>query len=383
MSKQPTLEQQLIAAGQGKGSNDTFVRHTMQAIEKASASAAFASALTPQKPRRYTFIHLTKVGLVALIFAACALVSGTAYAVYNLWLKPSAEVQSVEKKYGRDQAQISLKNCQLQASEDVTVEITKGTDGTAEEAAQNLAAQCEVEAIMGWAMQSFGLGAGSVQEPFTVRDVDATSLTGTFGDTNDRQTFRLNKDTVYLYQGKFLTNNDIYKGDIIAVAGDRKGLRAVVKLTYPSARYYSPKSLNTYHERYNCTGNADSSCIQLPNLDVLRDGEGGANPGAVGNPMEIQGKLVEQTPTQFTLQATSGKIYTVHTATDVIGIFNAGNPYGPVTIEPGDVVMVRYDMPAGGNPQDIPATQYHEIQLMLQGFDKQAKSADNSVKYHY
>lgn len=390
-NKQP-IEQRLIAAGEGKGTNETFIARTMDKIKSASAGTSFNTALTPPKhPLLFQcFVHLPKYALLAIAFGACALVSGTAYAAYAWWLSPSAHVRSVESKYGRDQALIDLTHCSGSDSK-VTVEITKGSNGTAQGAADSVLARCELQAVQSWAIQSLHLKPSSVLFGFTVTARSGNNLITQFTGPGGGKptTYSLTADTPIIFQGKAIRLSDLHKGDAIAViVTDNHTARAVVKLSLAPKYYSSDEVYNDYHDREPCVGNTSASCINLPNLDVLRDGEGGANPDYhAAEGYNIQGKLVSYTPSTFLLEATDGTRYTVHTDSDIIGAFNNGNPYdiegSSVSIEPGDVLMVMYEQPKGGNPKDIQSTQYHEIQLMLQGFSKNATDMGNNQKYHY
>lgn len=385
------IEPQLIAAGDGKGANEAFVLQTMEKLKAASASAVFDKALKPQKHVSLwqRFLRLPKYAMLAIILGVCALVSGTAYAAYSLWLSPSAQVQSVENKYGRDQALISLKNCSG-SGDKVTVEITKGSKGTPEGAAASELARCETQAVQAWAIQSLHGEPSNVLFPFSNLGWTKDSITVQFnGPADDRPvTYHITADTPIIFQGKPIALSKLSKADTLAiVTADNHTARAVVKLSLPAKYYMSDEVNNDYHDRQPCYGNPAASCINLPSLDVNRDGEGGANPdyqGAEGR--EIQGKLLSYTVSQFVLQATDGTQYTVHTASDVIGTFNQSNPYGAtdnITIEPGDVLMIMYTQAKGDDPKVIQSNQYHMIQLLLQGFSKRATTAKNNRKYHY
>jgi hypothetical protein len=387
MKRIPTIEQRLMAAGQGRGTNERFIQRTMQAIEKEVSGRAFGKALVVERPRRRLFVrisHLPKAAIVALIVAACVLISGTAYAAYALWVRPTAQVRSTTQQYGRDQALIDLKNCYA-PDQKVTVEITNGSGGTSQEAAQSLEAHCEIQAVQNWAIQRFRREPSNVLFPFVVAKNNGNTLTVENNETKEARTFTMVGNLPIAYQGKVIQRDEIKRNDTVALitSSDGKSLIALVKLTYGPSLYVSNRVFNSYHEREACIGNEDDSCINLPNIDILRDGEGGANPGAKGDMYEIQGKLADYSPAQFTLVSTSGKIFTVHTGSDVLGTFNTSNPYGPVTIEKGDVLLIMYRQPADGNRQDIQATQYNQIQLMLQGFDKSAAQVTNSQKYTY
>lgn len=384
-----TIEQQLIAAGAMKGANEQFVAHTMEGIRTANAGNLYDMALAAHdKPSPWQrFKHLPRLAMIALAFGACALVSSTAYAAYALWLSPSAQVRSVENKYGRDQALVDLKNCSGSTSK-VTVEITKGSNGTPQGAADTELARCELQAIQSWAIQTFHAQPSDTSFPLSVTKVTRDTLTVAIpGPTKTTErSYRIDGGVPVIYQGKAVPLSTLHAGDAVALIKTAR-LNAVVKLSLPIKYYASDEVNNDYHDRDTCYGNAPASCINLPSLDVLRDGEAGANPDYhPSENYEIQGKLVSYTPEDFILEATDGTRYTVHTHSDVIGIFNTGNPYdseAQVSIAPGDVLMVTYNQPPGGDPKDIQPMQYHEIQLMLQNFSKRATNAQSMQKYRY
>jgi len=385
----PPIEQQLIAAGEGKGTNESFINRTMEKIKTAEASNLFSTALMPSKSSFFQrFLRLPKYAMMGVIFGVCALISGTAYAAYDLWISPSAQVRSVENKYGRDQALIDLKNCSGSNAK-VSIEITNNSDGTAEGAADSVLARCEIQAIQSWAIQSLRVQPSDVRTGLTVTAVSDASITAQFGDASAGKptTYQVHTDTPIIFQGKAIRLKDFRKGDAaIVVTTDGHTARAIIKLSLAPKYYASDEVNNDYHDRETCYGNAPASCINLPNLDVLRSGEGGANPDYPGTEnLEIQGKLISYTLSTFILAATDGTRYMVHTDSDIISAFNNNNPYntqGSVVIAPGDVLMVTYEQSKDDNPKDIQANQYHAIQLMLQGYSKQS-SAGNMQKYHY
>lgn len=368
----------------GRG-NKEFIARTLEAIKKTEGRETFGAFLRKtrvnQKENLFMkFKHLPTAAIVAISIGALLVLSGTAYAAYRLWLRPETSITSVQQKYGRSQVLVDIKNCSQEGK--VQVEINGDKSGNPAEAAATLGAHCEIEAIQSWAMSEFGVDVSNVLFPYTVktRSESAITLENSYGDARN---FSLSKDTVIIVGGKIAQANILQEGDPLAfiLAKDTQKPLAIIKLGYPPQLYDSTDIQNTYHTRHECYGNPKSSCIDLPSLDVLRDGEGGANPDTRGEARLIQGKLLSFTDSEFKLQSTSNEMYTVHTTRNVIDIFNANNPYGAVTIGVGDVLEVRYSQPSSENPNEIQSNQYHNVQLLLQGFDK--KSDTNFQKYSY
>lgn len=379
------IEKRIIAAQPLARGKSEFVARTMLAVKQAKTRETFFHALRNTNMTKKSLLtklkHLPGIMVAAIVIGALLFVSGTAYAAYKLWLSPGARIKSVEQKFGRDQALIDMKNCNSYQGK-VQVEINDDKSGSPDEAAKGLVAHCEIEAIQSWAIKDLSEDPSSVLFPFTINDIkyQQVSVSNPYKDT---RTFNLNDATPIVFKGDIVKLSSLSKGDAVAivVSGPKKELRALVKLSYPVRYYYSPNLQNSYHTRHECYGNPNSSCINLPSLDVLRDGEGGANPDTRGEARLIQGRLTSYTETQFKLQSTSGEIYTVYTSTNIMGIFNAGNPYGDIMIEKDDVLEVRYSQTSGDNPKEIQPTQYHTVQLLLQEFDTKAET--NFNKYHY
>ena len=381
------IESHLIAAQPPSRGNKAFVARTMQAVKRAKSGETFSRALrtthVAKKERLFMKLkHLPTAVIVMLVVGAILLITGTAYAAYKLWLSPEAHVTSVEQKHGRDQALIDLKNCG-HSDEKVQVEISKDGPGNPEEAAKSLVAQCELQVIQSWAMSELGVEPSNILFAYTIKAINfpQVSVSSKYQDT---RTLTLSKDTPIIFNGNTIKQDDLHEGDAVAfvVSGPNQELRALVKLSQPIQYYdYSTDVQSTYYTRHECYGNPGTSCIDTPSLDVLREGEGGANGDAPGEGKLFQGKVVSFTDALLKLQPTSGEIYTIYTGKKEVTAFNATNPYGLVAIEKDDVLEVRYSQLATDNPLEIQSHQYHAIQLLLKEVNKQSKG--NFQKYHY
>lgn len=378
-----TIEQRLIAAGQGSSTDTKFIHDTMQAVRTASSNNTFEQQLNKPVAKHMLWPaqlrRLSRTSLVTIAASAFLLASGSAYAAYTLWLSPSAQLRSVTTQYGHSQAFIDLKDC-YSKDQKVNVEIANDSNGNATQAMQALIAHCEIQAIQGWAMQTFHGQPSSIEFAYTVSKIDKTSITVQDPQTQQSQQFSLAKSLPITYKGAFISGGSLKRGDTVALVlgSSGKSLAAIAKLSYPPALYTSDQIQQSYYERQSCIGNSEDSCADLPSVDVAYSGEGGVNPDTTGKPYQIQGKLMSYTTSTFTLEGTSGKHYTIHTASDLINGFNTQNPYG-LTIATGDVLMVIYS--SDGSPQNIESTQYHMIQLLLQNASKQPPT--NAQKYHY
>lgn len=377
-----SLEQSLLSAKLPGESNENFVTQTMVSIKKLAVTQVFDKALTHHdKPQNNLwfrkFRQLPSAIIIAITVASLLLLSGTAYAAYRVWFSPEATVQSVKQEYGRSQALISLKNCSSN-TEIVQIEINSDRTGTAKEAAVQQAARCELAAMEDWAASK----QGSTRYAFTTSAINGKTLTVT-DSLGENTLLNVTNKTEIVTKGLVTNISSFRVGDVIGYINNSKQQTVgLVRLTYPIKYYSFDRDLfNTYHVRDECVGNIASSCIDVPKLDVLRNGEGGANPETQGVNYRIQGKLISYSPSLITLQSTSKEIYLVNISNNVIGAFNNGNPYGAIVIEPGDVLEVFYSQNSGDDPKFIKPNQYHSIELLLKEFDKTAKS--NLEKYRY
>lgn len=376
------IEQLLISAKLPSEGNKRFVAQTMTNIKELSADNVFDSALKHNdKPKKYLWAkrisQLPTVLIVTIAIFSLLLLSGTAYAAYRVWFSPEATVQSVKREYGRSQALISLKNCSS-STEIVQIEINSDRTGTAKEAAVQQAARCELAAMEDWAASK----QGSTRYAFTTSAINGKTLTVT-DSLGENTLLNVTNKTEIVTKGLVTDIASLRVGDVIGYINNSKQQTVgLVRLTYPIKYYSFDRDLfNTYHVRDECVGNIAASCIDVPKLDVLRNGEGGANPETQGVNYRIQGKLISYSPSVITLQSSSNEIYTVKISDNALGAFNEGNPYGAIVIEPGDVLEVFYSQNSADDPKYIEANQYHSIELLLKEFDKTAKS--NLEKYRY
>ncbi|RYF27088.1 MAG: hypothetical protein EOO17_06425, partial [Chloroflexi bacterium] len=159
--KKLSIEQQILAARPTRSTNDiAFTNTVMDAVRgRELISSQFRTKNVNQKE---TFMmklkNLHKPALVAIALAVTLATAGTAYAVYQLWPKPSVETsQPSTNQTGRIETSAKLENCGDQQRNQSKYEIKKGSAILAEQVPQILQAYCELQAIQKWAPSIIGL----------------------------------------------------------------------------------------------------------------------------------------------------------------------------------------------------------------------------------
>ncbi|HEY1835703.1 MAG TPA: hypothetical protein VGG13_02680 [Candidatus Saccharimonadales bacterium] len=386
--KKATLEQRLLASRPADTTNHAFVTRTMDAVRIARGNETFSDILrtTNATKKEHLFMklrHLPRFAAISIIIAGLAAVSGTAYAAYQLWLKPTATVQSSS----HNQALIKLRNCeQYGGNTGLHVVINKSSGLSAAETAKYIQANCEINAVQSWAMATFQgkvKAASDILLPYSIQAVQGNAIT--LHDGSALQHIQVNSQTIYAANGALVTKKAIAAGDTVAYVVDEKDgalVRAIVKLNLPFKYYSSNSDANAFFVRNTCSGDPQAWCVNADSLDVLHSGEAGANPSATGNWYEIQGALVSHSATAFTIKDTSGVTHIIPTTSNIIATFNAGNTYGNISINTDDVLDVTYRQPTTANHGVVRANQVESVELLMSKISKQS-GPTNSQKYHY
>jgi hypothetical protein len=368
-----TPDQALIASHEtGDGINTAFVDRVMKTIN------------SPARPRPFamftTWRHMHRLAFAIMAIAALALVSGTAYAAYQLWLKPHAQVQHFgQNQYGRNEALVTFQNCKDSAS--TTYEVKSSSQLTAEQLSQLLQAKCEMDAITAWAnaQEPSGLHAITALYPgaFTVESINGDTYE-LHGKLEDR-TVTITKDTAFIVHGMQVGREAIHVGDTVgyveknsyAPGGgwptERKSI-AIVALELP-AKMYEIDLQNQVAKRQDCHGNPGESCVNSGSIDVFpRYGEDNTAPTDSGDMFEIQGRIVEHQGTTVKVKASSGAIYTITAPIDIIASFNtkASANYNGITIENGDMLSVRYSQNPWNDHKTIQPRQVQSVSLLIE-----------------
>lgn len=370
-----TIEQCLIDAGDHlPHGNSAFVETTMQAIRKKQVSETFASVLRrTNATKKERFImklkHLPKAAIMGLAVAGVLVVSGSAFAAYQLWLSPSASLEGAKQnQYGRTEALVKLQHCaQLSISRDISAEIKPHSGLSPEDAAKVLQAYCEINAMQNWAITGLQVHPSAVMFPYTIDQMSGAALKVSAG--NDARNLPLSRSTRYIVGGGYADRGQFHPGDSIAyVANGASATLAVIKLSLP-ATYYTNEKQNAIATREACPGNPQDSCLAAGGITIFpRNTEGMANTQASGKHLQIQGKLVGHTGATFTLKSSSGASYTIAASSDAIQEFNTryAQNYSGTTVELGDTLNVMYAQPSGADPHKVTADQINSIDLLAE-----------------
>lgn len=368
-----SIEQRLIDARPGdRTSNSLFVSRTMEAIRAASTSETFSYALrTTNVTKRERLImklrQLPKAVSVSLAILLALLVSGAAYAAYQLWVSPTARVEVINRLNGHDEILLKLKNCQ-QLGNETNISIAPHSGLTAQEGALAIQAFCETSTIQSWAINDLHVESSDVLLAYTVKAIHGSSIE--ISDNNTYRTIRVSNATQYIEDGSYGSLKQILPGDSIAYVATTSNSPAiaVVRLSTP-AKYYGTAIQNDIVLNEPCQNNPNEVCLGgggVSDVSIFNGSNAAMSDDVYG---QIQGRLTSLTATSFTLRATSGESYTVMAGTDVITPFNTQsdtNDYG-VKIAVGDMLEVDYYQSSSARSNVITSDQINDIGLIVTG----------------
>lgn len=367
-----TSDQALIASHEAAdGINTTFVNRVMSTITSPNKS------LTPFAQWR----HLHRFAFVLIAVAALAFVSGTAYAAYQLWLKPKVEIQQFgQNQYGRNEALATFQNCKENAG--TSYEVKSSSQLNAEELGQLLRARCEMDAITAWAAATSGTDNITSMLMLYPSALTVTSINGNTYELHGTQgdkTVNITEDTTFIVHGLKVARDAIHVGDTVAYVEkntyahngnwptERRPI-AIVALELP-AKFYENNLQNQVAKRKSCYGNPSDTCVDSGSIDVYpRNGENNSAPTEPGDHFVIQGRIVEHNDATIKIKGSSGAIYTITTPLDMIADFNNrySQNYDGTTIQIGDMLMVNYNQPADADHKVIQPGRVQSVVLMIE-----------------
>lgn len=392
--KHDTFERQLISARPDTSLvNQEFTDAVMEKIAHPEIFASQIRSMNVTKKETFMtkFKQLPRLAIIAIALGGLLLVSGTAYAAYQLfWAKPLVQLdQTGTSPSGREEVRLSLKQCGNVSTQQY--ELKRDATITADRIPAVVQAQCEIRAIEAWAQETYG-------EPYTVppQDVESYEQLSVFvsmptrleSKQQDLLTFAaLSKystarevftptDTVrYINNGQESELSSINQGDPVVyvmktkmtltkVGEGRfsgggmpdKELVAVVKLSMPFEDY-DQFAWQSIAEREICYGNPNENCVAGgASIDLYM---GGGAPAAEGAMMkEIQGVVTAIDGKTVSLQGSSGAIYRVTAPTDVIGDYNmnkAAQHYNNQKVVIGSSISAQYYEQEREQSKDIDA----------------------------
>jgi len=370
-------------------SNTTFTNKVMESLQ--SSEILSSSIRRMDVTKKETFMmkmkRLPAFALIAIVIGATLLISGSAYAAYQLlWQKPEVHVSTPTKSVsGRDEVDISFKQCG-DSSLASRYELKKNATITADQVAGVVQARCELDAISTWSQKEFGNGKDSrfsrmpdTKEPYnseyisasmatSIKSQDTSSITfaGLTKYNATDKTFSNATNVRYFADGKEVKASDITGKDPIvyitrykermtpaqdcndmhcSISGAPLGedLLAIVKLSLPLENYdqFAWQSLT---ERITCAGNPNDSCLTgfIGGIDLYN---GSATMELGKSEMKsIQGTITQINGKSVVIKSSSGSLFTIVTPSDVITNYNTNraSQYNNQTVKIGSTLSVSY-----------------------------------------
>lgn len=353
--------------------------------------------------------HLPKLAIVAIALGTLLLLSGTAYAAYQLlWQKPEVQVSKPTTSVsGRHEVAISLAQCG-DANLGSRYELKKSATITADEVPMVVKAQCELGVINAWAQTAYPSDDLRAR-PITNREYDSVHISTSMathiksregssitfmGLTKYNQTdttLQPASSVRYIADGKEVTAGAITENDpIVYITSDKshmipssdctdqqcsatgtmptRTLLAVVKLSLPFESYdqYAWQSLA---ERQTCAGNPEDSCLtgNTGSIDLY---QGGATITVNRTVMkEIQGVITSINGKTVTIRSSSGASFAVTTPTDVVNAYNtnkASRYYNGQTVKIGSSLVARYVETESEHSKNLAANSLISLQLQIE-----------------
>lgn len=367
-------------------SNPDFTDKVMSAIAKPEIFSAQLRNMSVNKKETLfmKFKHLPKLAIMAIAVGALLVVSGGAYAAYQLlWPKPEVHVsEPTTSVSGREEVAISLAQCG-DSDLGLRYELKKNATISIEDVPNVIKARCELDTIGTWAKKTF-LPENYRMPFYEDREYDElninvamathlkartdTSLTfeGLTKYNQTDVTMDTSESVRYIANGTDVKAETIREGDaVVYVVKEKqhmvpqnctpqhcsiqptessKMLVAVVKLSMPF-EYYDQLAWQSLAERQACIGNPDDSCLTgyVSGLEVFT---GNTAPSINESKImkTIQGVVTEQNGVSTTIRSSSGKLFTVVNTSNVISTFNNGRAaqYGWPTVKIGSTLDITY-----------------------------------------
>ena len=369
--------------------NTHFVDEVMMSIKSNEILSSSVRKMNVTK--KETFImrlkHLPALAIIAIAIASILIVSGGAYAAYQLlWQKPEVNVSRPKiSSSGRKEVAISFAQCGSSKLAE-GYELKKNATITIDEVPMVVKAQCELGAISTWARKTFPNDDNNPHAPLsTMQPSDSTTLwtsmathiksQDTSSITFTGLTKYTQKDTVFnktskirfIADGKDVAAEAITANDPVVYITSNAShmtpnkdcneqhcsipsttpvvtLLAVVKLSM-SFEHYDQLAWQSLAERTTCMGNPGEDCLvgYAAGVDIY---QGSAAPKNGESQMkEIQGIVTEINGTSLKIRSSSGAIFDITAPTDVIGAYNtkrASQYYNNQTVKVGSTLVVAY-----------------------------------------
>lgn len=372
--KKPTIEQRILAARPPRSKNNTQFTDAVMSKIKSRREIFSQQIRTTNVNQKETFImklrNLHKPAIIAIALALTLATAGTAYAIYQLWPKPSVDVSTpVQNKQGRLESAVQLKNCGNQQSNQASYEIKKGSTISADEVPQILQAYCEIEAISAWSLTFY-----TPPEPGDETSTESRMLSPVFvsriasiDDSTvtleaqkkygiDESVLKLDSKVKYIADSAYSDKSQFKAGDpVVALSHDTinpdtsriasQKLVFLIRMNLPFEAY-DPRVQQSVAQKQVCINNAPDICTSTGSVD-LYSGDAklpnGKN-GDFGDTRVIQGKIVSYSGTSIMVEGSSGRQFSFVMTSNPIDEYNKKRSalYNNVTVGVGDMIEIRY-----------------------------------------
>lgn len=378
-------------------SNRIFTEKVMDSVQP---SAIFTKQIrTMNVNKKETFImkfkHLPRMTAILLAFGALFLLTGTTYAVVKT-VESLTQVkvnQTGTNTFGREELNVNLENCGGQTTDGMKYELTKGSGLSNDDAARTLQARCDVDAINNWIL-AHPQWASSL--PFLAHGSKADTISSINNDSitlKEGGVKKLTNDMVVVSDNNEVSKGTLKVGDSVIVFPDASS-QLMTKTPLPLSifvvsqptKYYSHDFQSYVNERGRCPNNPTRECLLNGSRDYtsLTVAYGGAyynqiiqKPGSTKN---VQGKILSYDDNEIKLDVGGGVVYTIHTQSNVIDIYNTTTVYTlksldgiyastepeALKIYKGDSLDVAYAEEPSQSSSDITYANLFGIQLVVE-----------------
>jgi len=371
-------------------SNTIFTDAVMSSIKTSEilSSQVRKTSVNKKETLFMKLRHLPKFAIVAIAIGVLALLSGTAYATYQLlWQKPEASVSKpTTSQSGRKEVSLLFSQCGTTYTPE-RYELKRDATITADQIEKVVKAQCELQAINEWAETTYG-GKSSdgsykidsksqamrhpgVSAAARIGSINKSSITFSGQNKYNTQdtTLDIPKDIRYIANGTDVTSTQFKPGDTVVYVtkqGTRQtpkedcvtdacreygeyfttqALIAVIKLDRPFDDY-DQSAWQSLTELSVCEGNKEDLCLggYSGSIDLYMNTMSQDFEKKIIT-KEIQGVITELNGKSLKIKSSSGSIYTVTTPSDVISSFNnnKSTDYNNQNIKIGSTLSIRYN----------------------------------------
>lgn len=404
-----TFEQLILASSTAKvDTNNIFVDSVMNKINKGSP---LLNQLTDERMTRQVSFFQKVRRLPAFIILIIAIIgtltiTGTVYAITQLWLKPIVHTDApVQNAGGRLELSASLFNCGAEA-EQQTLEIKRMSTIDPAEINKILQARCEMNAIQEVVSprdkapvhSNTPEGDEVVEyvsvspEAYKVTSLTRDNLTLSHEVTSPLTlSFKLAPETKYFVNNQETSSDSIHPGDTILyvmytknrLSDDNdpnrfktnddeleKEITYVIKTDLP-IEYYGSEKQNQLARRAPCYGNSKDSCVEGGGIDLYENYKNVLVPDQ-SIMREIQIKLTSIEGSKLVGVSSSGRSLSTNLPTNIIETFNAAKSslYNNTTISVGDTLLIRYSEPIDQENTTIDADHVAYVGLVIEIINK-------------